>query len=201
MSLGFIMSGMCLTSTFFDWWNYLTIFSWRFRCLIPFEVTEAADWTSALLSLYIMVQDYASIIPISLARCFSDWISVSHLLLDNIYASQEINTVLFLLIYFHAIGPPERQMRKHERERNLNSSRGVPYSTALPNLPPQLVSQKAVSWWNYYRERSVAYVYAYLSWWCGKWLNAWILDEDCEWNKMPYSLVLVSYLIAWTAAL
>ena len=48
MSLGLIMPGMWSTSTSFDWWNPITIFPQRFRCLIPFEVTEAAHWTEAL---------------------------------------------------------------------------------------------------------------------------------------------------------
>ena len=47
--------------------------SWRFRWLIPFEVTEAANWTAALLLLYILVREYASGIPIFFAWCFSDW--------------------------------------------------------------------------------------------------------------------------------
>ena len=88
---------------------------------------------ATLLSVYILVQEYASGIPISLERCFSDWSSVVHSLVTIIYALQEINAVWFLLIDFHGIGPPKRQMRKPERERNLNSSRGVPYLTALPN--------------------------------------------------------------------
>ena len=53
--------------------------SWRFRWLIPFEVTEAANWTAALLLLYILVQEYASVIKISLTRCFSDWLLCSNI--------------------------------------------------------------------------------------------------------------------------
>ena len=49
-------------------------------------------------------------------------------------------------------------MRKPERVRNLNSSRGVPSLTELPNLSPQLALQKAVSWWHSDREGSVASV-------------------------------------------
>ena len=79
MSLALIMSVMCLTSTFFDWWHSQATFSWRFRCLIPFEVNESAHCTSTLLSLYILVQDYASGIKILLARCFSDWLLFSNL--------------------------------------------------------------------------------------------------------------------------
>ena len=136
MSLGLIMPGMCSTSTSFNWWHSKTIFSRRFRCLMTFEVTESAYWTEALLSLYILVQEYASGIPISLAQCFSDWSLVSHLLMAMIFDSQEINAIRFWWIYLHAIGPPERQMRKLEREQNLNSSRIVLSSTVIPNLSP-----------------------------------------------------------------
>ena len=66
---------------------------------------------------------------------------MSHLLMAVISASQELNAVWFWQMEFHAIGPPERQMRKPERERNLNNSSGVPSSTALTNLPPQFASQ------------------------------------------------------------
>ena len=148
ISLGLIMSVICSTSTSFDWCHSRTIFYRMFRCLITFEVNEDAHWTAALLSLYILVREYASGIPISLARYFSDWISVAHLLVAMISASQELNDVWFWWIYFHTIGPPDRQMRKPERERNLNSSRGVLSSTALPNLPSQLALQKSVSWWH-----------------------------------------------------
>ena len=68
----------------------------RFIYLIPFEVTEAAHWTTALLWLYILVREYASRITISLARCLSDWISVAHSLVAIISASQELNAVWFL---------------------------------------------------------------------------------------------------------
>ena len=56
MSLGLMIPGMWSTSTSFDWWNSRTIFYWRFRCLIPFEVTEFAHWTAALLLLYILMR-------------------------------------------------------------------------------------------------------------------------------------------------
>ena len=141
ISLGLIMPGMCLTSTPFNWWYYRTIFSRRFKCLMPFEVTEAAHWTVALLSLYILVREYASVIQISLARCLGDWSSVAHSLVAMISASQELNAVWFWRMYFHAIGPLEQQMRKPERERNLKNSSGVLSSTALPNWPPQFASQ------------------------------------------------------------
>ena len=51
ISLGLILPRMCSTSTSLDWWHSQTIFYRRFRCLIPFEVTDAAHWTAALLSL------------------------------------------------------------------------------------------------------------------------------------------------------
>ena len=54
-------------------------------------------------------------------------------------------------------------MRKPEKERNVNSSRGVPSSSALTNLSPQLASQKAVSWWYHDGEGTVASVYASIS--------------------------------------
>ena len=100
MSLGLIMQEMCSTSTSFDWWHSRTIFSRRFRCLIPFEVTEAAHWTAALLSLYILVREYAYGFPILLAQCFSDWSSVAYSLVAMIYASQELNAVWFLTDWF-----------------------------------------------------------------------------------------------------
>ena len=79
------------------------------------------------------MREYASGIPMSLAQCFSDWSSVEHSLVAMISASQELKAVWFLRIGFHAIGPPERHMRKPDREQNLNSSSGVPSSTALTN--------------------------------------------------------------------
>ena len=51
---------------------------------MPFEVTEDAHWTVALLSLYILVREYAYGIPILLARCFSDCGSMSHPLVSMI---------------------------------------------------------------------------------------------------------------------
>ena len=136
MSLGLTMPGMWSTSTSFDWWHYRTIFSRRFRCLVPFEVTEAANWTTALLLLYILVQEYASGIPVSLARCFSDWSSVAQSLVAMISISQELKAVFFWWIDFHAIVPPDQQMRKPEGERNLNILRELPSSTELLNWPP-----------------------------------------------------------------
>ena len=138
--LGLIIPGMCLTSKYFDWWYILTIFPQSFRCLIPFEVTESAHWTRPLLLLYILVREYASEITILLAQCFGNLSSVAHLLVAMISSSQELNSVWFWQIDFHGIGPPERQMIKRERDSNLNSSRGDPSSTALPNWPPQLAS-------------------------------------------------------------
>ena len=58
---------------------------------------------------------------------------MSHSLVAMISASQELKAVWFLRMDFQAIGPPERQMIKPERERNLNNSSGVPSSTVLPN--------------------------------------------------------------------
>ena len=107
--------------------------------MIISEVTKYAHRTAALLSLYILVIDYASEIPIMLAQCFSNWSSVAHLLVAMILASRELNAVWYLCIDLHAIGPPEKQMKKPEIERDLNSSRGVPSSSALPNRPNQLV--------------------------------------------------------------
>ena len=138
---GLIMPGMRSTSTYFDWWNYQTIFSWRFRCLMPFDVTEAVHWTEALLSLNILVQEYAFGIPISLSRCLSDCSSVDHALVTMISASQELNDVCFWRMDFHSIGPPERQIRKYERDCSLNNSSGVPSLTALSNWPPQFSLQ------------------------------------------------------------
>ena len=158
MSHRLINPGMCSTSISFHWWHSWPIFSCRFRCLITFEFTEDAHWTAALLSLYILVWEYASGITISLARCFSDWSSVVHSLVAMISASQDLNSVWFSQNYFHAIGTPERQMRKPEREQNLNSSRGVLYSTALPNWPLNLASQQGVSWCHSDREGAVASV-------------------------------------------
>ena len=126
ISLGLIMPGMCSTSTSFDWWHYRTILYRRFRCMMNFEVTETTHWTAALLSLYILVQGYASGIPISLARSLSGRISVAHLLVAMISASQKINAARFLQMDFHAIGTPDRQTRKPERERYLNNLSGVP---------------------------------------------------------------------------
>lgn len=63
----------------------------------------------------------------------------------------------------HAIGPPERQTRRPESERNLNSSSGVPSLTALPNWPPQQASLEAVSSWHSDGEGGVASLYASLS--------------------------------------
>ena len=148
MSLGFIIPGICLTSTSFEWWHLQTMFNLRFKCLITFEVTEAAHWTAAFLSLYIFSRACAYEMPMSLAQCCSDWSLVVHSLVVMISASQELKAVWFWWIDLHAIGPSERQMRKTERERNLNSSRGVPSSTTLPYLPPNLASQKTASWWH-----------------------------------------------------
>ena len=156
ISLGLIMLGMCSTSTSFNWWHYRTIFYQKFRGLIPFEVTEAAHWTVALMLLYILVWEYASGIPILLARFFSDRSSVLHSLVTMIYASQELNDVWFWQIDSHAIWPSERQMRKPEIERNFNSYRGVLSSTALPNWPPHFAPQKSVSWWHSDVEGAVA---------------------------------------------
>ena len=100
---------------------------------MTFEVTEAAHLKVALLLLYILVREYTYRIPIFLARCFSDWSSVAHSLVAMISSSQELNAVWFLRMGFHAIGPPERQIRKPEREWNLNNSSGVQSLTALPN--------------------------------------------------------------------
>ena len=72
MSLGLNMPETCSNSTSFDWWNSWVLFFWKFRCLIPFEFTEATHWTVDLFLLYILVLDYSSVIPILLARCFSD---------------------------------------------------------------------------------------------------------------------------------
>ena len=158
MSLGLIMPGMCSTSKSFDWWHSRTIFSRRFRCLITFEVTKSAHGTAALLSLFILVRDYDSVFPILLAQCFSDWSYVAHSLVAIILDSKELKEVWFLQIDFRAIGSPERQMIKPDREWNLNSSIGVPSSTALLHWPPQLALQKAVIWWQYDGEGAVASV-------------------------------------------
>ena len=58
--------------------------SLRFKCLIPFEVTEASHLTAALLSLYILVLAYDSEMPMLLAWCSMDWSSVAHLLVATI---------------------------------------------------------------------------------------------------------------------
>ena len=95
-----------------------------------------------------------------------------------------------------------RSADKKTREKwNLNISRGVPSPTALPNLTPQQVLQKAVSWWHSYGEGAVASLYVSLSWWCGRCLNACIVEEEFEWKDMPYAFVIVRYLRAWTADL
>ena len=67
MLLGFMIPGMWSTSTTFDWWNFQTIFSLRFKCLIHFEVMEAIHLTAVLFFLYIFVLAYASGIPMPLA--------------------------------------------------------------------------------------------------------------------------------------
>ena len=137
----------------------------------------------------------------SLARCFRYWSSVVQLLVAMIFYSQELRAVWFWWIDFHAIGMPERHMRKPERDQNLNSSIGVPYSSALPNWSPQLASQKSVTWWHSDEEGAVASVYASLSWWRGKWLNDCIVEEEFEWKYIPYWFLPVIDLSAWTAAL
>ena len=121
MSLVFMNPVILSTSTSFDWWHSRTIFSRTFKCLIPFEVTEFAHRTAALLSLYILVLEYSYGLPISLARCFSYWIYGAHSSVAMILASQELKELWFWRIDFHVIWPPERQMRKPEREQNLNS--------------------------------------------------------------------------------
>ena len=94
--------------------------------------------------------------------------------------------IWFWRIDFHAIGIPERQMRKPDKDRNLNSSRGVTSLTALRNWPPHQVPQKAASWWNSDGEGSVYPVYASLSWLCGKFLNACIVEDEFELKDIPY---------------
>ena len=136
MLLGLMIPEICLTSTSFDWWYLWTIFSLRFKCLMPFEVTEAAHWTAALLLLYILVLEYASGIPMLLEQLFRDWSLEVHSLVDVISDPQELRVLWFWRIDFNAIVSPERHIRELEREQNLNSPRGVPSSTALPNWPP-----------------------------------------------------------------
>eukprot|EP00956_Cyclotella_meneghiniana_P020419 scaffold36078_cov69-Cyclotella_meneghiniana.AAC.1 len=70
--------------------------------------------------------------------------SVMHSEVATISASQELREVRFWRMDFQLIGPPERQMTKPEMLRNLNSSRGVPSGTALPNWPSQQASEKEV---------------------------------------------------------
>ena len=67
-----------------------------------------------------------------------------HSFVARISASKELWAVCSWRIDFHAIGPPLRQITKPERERNLNSSRGVPSGTELPIWLPQHASLKAV---------------------------------------------------------
>ena len=131
---------------------------WRFKCLIPFEVTEAAHWMASLLLLYILVWEYASGMTMSLTEFFSDWSYVAHSLVAIILDSKELKEVWFLQIDFRAIGSPERQLIKPDREWNLNSSIGVPSSTALLHLPAQLALQKAAIWWQSDGEGAVASV-------------------------------------------
>ena len=106
MPLVCMIPGTCLTYTSFDWWNLRTIFYLRFKCLMPFEVTEASYWTAALLSLYILVLEHASVMSISLERWSRNRSLVVHSLVAIISASQELGDVWFWRIYFHAIGPP-----------------------------------------------------------------------------------------------
>ena len=61
---------------------------------------------------------------------------------------------------------------KPDRERNLNSSRGVPSSYALTNWPPHQASQKAVSWWHYDGE---GHVFLCMPPYCDDVWNGWIL--------------------------
>ena len=58
---------------------------------------------------------------------------MAHSLVAMISASQELKAIFFKRNDLYAIGPPERQMIKPERERNLKSYREVPSLTALPN--------------------------------------------------------------------
>ena len=52
--------------------------------LDSFEVTEAAHWTAALFSLYILVISYASVMLVSLKQWFRDWSLVLHSLVAMI---------------------------------------------------------------------------------------------------------------------
>ena len=65
----------------------------RFRCLIPFEVTEADHWNWAILSLYILVRLQDSVITMLWAQCFSDWSFFAHLFVDTIPALQYLREV------------------------------------------------------------------------------------------------------------
>lgn len=76
---------------------------------------------------------------------------------------------------FHAMGPPEWQIRYPKRDLNLKSSRGMPSRTALPNCPPQHVSVKAVRREHSTGDGGVASVYASQSWCVGKWLYACVM--------------------------
>ena len=63
---------------------------------------------AALLSLYILVLEYASVMPMLLERCFRDWNLVVYSLVAIILASQELSAVWFWRIDFHTIGMLER---------------------------------------------------------------------------------------------
>ena len=121
----------------FDWWYSKNVFSLRFRCLIPLDVTESSHWTQSLLVLYIVVWLHASFIIIPLERCLRYWSYVVHSWVAIISSFQKMRAVWFWLIDFHAMGLLERKIRKPGSEWNMKISRGVPSSAALTYWLPQ----------------------------------------------------------------
>eukprot|EP00956_Cyclotella_meneghiniana_P007921 scaffold10518_cov43-Cyclotella_meneghiniana.AAC.3 len=77
-------------------------------------VTEAAHWTHASLSLYTVILSLASDMGRWRARLRMCSSPVMHWFVATISASQELRDVLFCLMDFQLIGPPERQITNPE---------------------------------------------------------------------------------------
>ena len=105
----------------------------------------------------------ASDVLIFSARNLMRRISFTHLLVAMISASQELRAVCSWQTDIQAMRPPVLQRTKPDSDRNLNSSIGVPSSTAFPNYPPQQALLKVIRLWNLVGEYGVASVYASLS--------------------------------------